>query len=228
MGSYKKSEVTKRRITVTAAKMFAEKGYTGTTVREICAASGVSQSRVNYHFKCKSELAAEILCTTLKEIDRQIQKAVRPEEMRSYTAFSALYIRLWLGAFLAQDKYVRFCADLTEEGVFSHPTFEVFETLFDRASDEQGLGLRPEEKRISGYIFVSALSELIKAKNKRVWAHSNEKFCDVFVELFLKLLYVPRDKAEVLLAESREQCRTMEPLPQRAENHACEEETVAL
>lgn len=207
MATYKKSELTKEKITKTAARLFAEKGYKSTTIREICAASGLSQSRVNYHFAGKEELASDILQLTLVEIDRSIKDRIPQEKQQSCEA-AAVYIRLWLGAFLAQAKYVRFCADLADEGVFSKPIYEVFERLFESVNASQGLDLPPEELRVNGYVYVSALSSLIQSKHEGMWTRSNDAFCDTFVELFFKLLYVPKQEikrlSELSLQKSKE------------------------
>lgn len=57
-----KSEAnSKERILAVAAKLFAEKGYDGVGVREICAKSGVNVSMVSYYFGGKEELYNALL-----------------------------------------------------------------------------------------------------------------------------------------------------------------------
>ena len=60
MAQYVRSTHTKQTIIETACRLFYEKGYTDATVRQICAQSGISVSRVNYHFSSKADLAGVI------------------------------------------------------------------------------------------------------------------------------------------------------------------------
>ena len=73
MASYKKSEITKESILSAATELFLEQGYKSTTVRDICARSGVSLSRVNYHYSSKAELASGIC----RDLFRNLYTAVR-------------------------------------------------------------------------------------------------------------------------------------------------------
>jgi TetR/AcrR family transcriptional regulator len=45
----------------TALKLFARKGYAGSTIREICQAAGVTKPVLYYHFRCKEHLYQELM-----------------------------------------------------------------------------------------------------------------------------------------------------------------------
>jgi AcrR family transcriptional regulator len=47
---------TRRHILLAAGKLFADKGYSATSIRDIVAASGTGQSNILYHFKSKEAL----------------------------------------------------------------------------------------------------------------------------------------------------------------------------
>jgi AcrR family transcriptional regulator len=47
------SEVTRERIMKAAERLFAERGYDGTSVRAIVAKARVNQAAINYHFDGK-------------------------------------------------------------------------------------------------------------------------------------------------------------------------------
>ena len=54
MASYKKSIETKDTIIKTASSLFYNQGYNATTIRDIAKESGLSLSRLNYHFNSKA------------------------------------------------------------------------------------------------------------------------------------------------------------------------------
>jgi TetR/AcrR family transcriptional regulator len=45
----------------TAMKLFAQKGYAGCSIREICQAAGVTKPVLYYHFRCKEHLYQELM-----------------------------------------------------------------------------------------------------------------------------------------------------------------------
>ena len=51
----------RERLLEAAARLFAERGFDGVTIRQIAAAAGVGHAGVNYHFRSKSELYGEVL-----------------------------------------------------------------------------------------------------------------------------------------------------------------------
>jgi TetR/AcrR family transcriptional regulator, regulator of cefoperazone and chloramphenicol sensitivity len=51
---------TRQRLLVSAGEVFAEQGFQNTTVRDICRRAGVNVASVNYHFRSKKDLYAEV------------------------------------------------------------------------------------------------------------------------------------------------------------------------
>ena len=67
-------EDTRKRILGAATGAFAELGYSGASVREICGRVGASPNAINYHFGSKAELYREIVEGFASE---QLELAVR-------------------------------------------------------------------------------------------------------------------------------------------------------
>src|SRR5580692_2815124 len=55
------SEITRERVMKAAERLFAERGYEGTSVRAIVAKARVNQAAINYHFDGKDGLDREVL-----------------------------------------------------------------------------------------------------------------------------------------------------------------------
>ena len=59
------SDITRERILKAAERLFAERGYDGTSVRAIVARARVNQAAINYHFAGKEGLYREICARRL-------------------------------------------------------------------------------------------------------------------------------------------------------------------
>lgn len=76
---------TRLRLIDAAGSLFAEKGFSATTIRDICEKAGANIASVNYHFSGKMELYEATLQYTLLKDDAPAKvplkaKAVAPEE----------------------------------------------------------------------------------------------------------------------------------------------------
>ena len=66
---------TRARILEVAARLFAERGYAGTSVRDIAAELGVANPSLYYHFKSKEDILTELLAEPLGRVARTAQEA---------------------------------------------------------------------------------------------------------------------------------------------------------
>jgi len=69
-------DLTRHRILVAAARMFAERGYHGTSTTQIAKAVGIQQPSLFFHFPSKQAIAAELLEIDLGPATRRLQKAI--------------------------------------------------------------------------------------------------------------------------------------------------------
>lgn len=76
---------TKDRLLRNAVSMFSEKGFHGTSMREIAKASGCGLPTLYYHYSSKSELFEEIVVNQFLKITERMNKQVdftkKPEEI---------------------------------------------------------------------------------------------------------------------------------------------------
>ncbi len=66
---------TRERILEVAAKLFAEQGYDGTSVRDIAKELGIANPSIYYHFKSKADVLVELLTKPLKAVEIAVAEA---------------------------------------------------------------------------------------------------------------------------------------------------------
>lgn len=68
-----------RHIARTAARLFAERGYDATSVREIVEAAGVAKPTLYYYFQSKEGLAKALISVPLQGLVQRLKQAVETE-----------------------------------------------------------------------------------------------------------------------------------------------------
>ena len=86
----------RERLLETAIGMFAEKGYAGTSVREIVEQAGVSKPVLYYYFKSKEGLFLAIL-EQAEDLQKQLLSEVLKSEGDVLNRLLRLYRRLYVG-----------------------------------------------------------------------------------------------------------------------------------
>lgn len=66
---------TRQRILGAAARLFAERGYAGTSVRDIAAELGIANPSLYYHFTSKEAILVELLREPLERVHVAVQEA---------------------------------------------------------------------------------------------------------------------------------------------------------
>src|SRR5439155_24985380 len=74
--------ITRERIMKAAERLFAERGYEGTSVRAIVAKARVNQAAINYHSAGKEGLYREVLRTAFRALTPQSPRSCRRGEGR--------------------------------------------------------------------------------------------------------------------------------------------------
>ncbi len=74
------SEAVKNRIIGAAGPIFAQKGFAGTTVREICSAAKINQAAINYYFGSKENLYKDVFTSTYSSMKPWADLAADPKK----------------------------------------------------------------------------------------------------------------------------------------------------
>ena len=101
------SEVTRERILKAAERLFAERGYDGTSIRAIVAKARVNQAAINYHFDGKDGLYREVLRGAFRALTEQQLAHARDMKAISREEAVAEFIGRQLHPLMARDEYSR-------------------------------------------------------------------------------------------------------------------------
>jgi TetR/AcrR family transcriptional regulator, regulator of cefoperazone and chloramphenicol sensitivity len=117
------SEVTRERIMKAAERLFAERGYDGTSIRAIVARARVNQAAINYHFQGKDGLYREVLRGAFRGLTAdQLAHAAQSREATREQAL-ADFVRRQLRPLLARDEVSRQLRIFNWETVRPTPVF---------------------------------------------------------------------------------------------------------
>ncbi|MEG1103236.1 MAG: TetR/AcrR family transcriptional regulator [Oscillospiraceae bacterium] len=101
---------TKEKLFITALHLFSEKGYTATSIRDICYANDVKESTVYYYFKNKQAILdamQERFCQNAEEVLAQLNaKIANPTQITRDTFFAIC--DLFVESYLTDDFNNRF------------------------------------------------------------------------------------------------------------------------
>src|SRR5580658_8493816 len=117
------SDITRERIMKAAERLFADRGYDGTSIRAIVARARVNQAAINYHFDGKDGLYREVLRAAFRGLtEHQLAHAGEAGAMSREEALAA-FIRRQLRPLLARDEASRHMRIFNWESVRPTPVF---------------------------------------------------------------------------------------------------------
>lgn len=117
------SEATRERIMKAAERLFAERGYDGTSIRAIVAKARVNQAAINYHFEGKDGLYREVLRAAFRAMtEDQLAHAAETQAMSREEALHA-FVRRQLHPLMGRDEYSRHMRIFNWETVRPTPVF---------------------------------------------------------------------------------------------------------
>jgi AcrR family transcriptional regulator len=127
-----------------ALAMFAEHGYTGTSLQQIADAAGYSKSSVLYHFRSKEGLFEEALAPSVAELEEFLDSIVeKATSGDSRAQFTADFVDLLLDHRLAAHIIINQGQTLSDI-----PTVDRARGLIDRIGESFMSGLPTTKQRI--------------------------------------------------------------------------------
>jgi AcrR family transcriptional regulator len=136
-GMTRPSDVTRERIMKAAERLFAERGYDGTSIRAIVAKARVNQAAINYHFEGKDGLYREVLRAAFRAMtEDQLAHAAETKAMSREEALHA-FVRRQLHPLMGRDEYSRHMRIFNWETVRPTPVFRSL--LSEEATPFMGL-----------------------------------------------------------------------------------------
>jgi len=133
------SDITRERILKAAERLFAERGYDGTSVRTIVAKAKVNQAAINYHFEGKDGLYREVLRAAFHALTED--QLAHGEEIKTMSREAALseFVRRQLRPLTARDEFSRSLRIFNWETV--RPTAVFRKLMSEEATPFMGLAV---------------------------------------------------------------------------------------
>jgi len=103
----RKSDRTRQTILNAAAKLFKERGYTATTLRDVADEAGLKAGSIYYHFASKDEIMDEVLDTGLRAVSEAVNEAIGAcEDESDYLAMIEAGVHAHLKVLFTQGDFV--------------------------------------------------------------------------------------------------------------------------
>jgi AcrR family transcriptional regulator len=133
------SDVTRERIMKAAERLFAERGYDGTSIRAIVAKARVNQAAINYHFDGKDGLYREVLRAAFQALTEDQLAHAGDVKAMSREAALGEFIRRQLRPLRARDELSRHLRIFNWETV--RPTAVFRKLMSEEATPFMGLAM---------------------------------------------------------------------------------------
>jgi AcrR family transcriptional regulator len=112
----------KHTVIQSALACFTEKGYTDTSIDDVCRRSGASVGSLYHHFKSKEQLAAAVYLEGIRDyqagLTGELERHLQPREgVRAIVRYHLLWVEKnpdW-ARFLFQQRHAKFMGDTKEE-----------------------------------------------------------------------------------------------------------------
>jgi AcrR family transcriptional regulator len=183
------------RIISAAEKLFASRGYDGTSTKDICDLAGVNIAAIHYHFGSKDQLFRHIIETFGGERLEAVERILKgPETYDELRLRLEMFLTESLDVCVNQPNLCRIVQVEIEllhsrsEDVFRSTFIKLSETLarFLAQAKKRGLVSKPTDPKIAAQFFFNQLRQATRADavNQKYFNYSirDEKYRKVWIE----------------------------------------------
>jgi AcrR family transcriptional regulator len=170
-------EQTASRILSEATRLFVQKGYEGTSVKDICAAAGANIAAIHYHFGSKESLYRRIIEQFAAESLESARRILEtPQNLDDLKVRLEIFLRQSLEAMIRQPDVVLLILrdiemfDSKREEVYRNTLLKHFETLvgfLNQAKKKKLLAADVEPFLAAGYLLGQIQHEMARDKMKK-------------------------------------------------------------
>ena len=184
-----------------AIRLFIERGYANTSVREIAEASGISPSLILYHYKTKHSIASEFMNRKMKQMREVLMEIV--DIRREPELFLCSFVRLYQTV-MGTPVFCQFYHDMIDEGVFRKFFFEAESgiNVSDLILAKRQVNLSPSMYSFYSHYIVPGM-ELVSWISEPGGAPDDAKM-DVPFRILMGAIYVPQEEVEKYCRSGRE------------------------
>jgi AcrR family transcriptional regulator len=188
------------RIVSAATRLFADKGYDGTSVKDICDAAGVNIAAINYHFVSKDNLCRHIIQQFAAEnLDSARKTLQTSRNADDFKVRLEIFLRQTIETMIKQKDIVRLiqqeldkpesrCSNLLRDTFTKHT--QTLAEFFDQARKD-GIGASDVEPLVAASFLMSHIAQQTRSdgvfRKAAGYALSDEKYRNRWVEQTIRI-----------------------------------------
>ena len=199
MSTYENGESTKALIVDVAEKLFYEKGYEHTSIKDIADASHVAKSSILYHFKSKDELYEHTGYKILGDFFNNTAEKINIEKLRLYIQGYSFWYKLF-----HDEKFRQYSVDSV--GYLGEPSdyCERIYTILKRTYDLEESYEVFEKKNGMIVKFVGAMEDqMILYYSQHLQESTFDQVAELDALLFSRAYGIPEELIQKRLCEAR-------------------------
>lgn len=210
MGNYKNGLETKEILYKSSKKLFLEKGYEKTTVKDIITDAKTKQALLNYYFESKEKLAVQIYKDFCNDIIFCIENTPGAlEEKESGLLSNLIFYRSYFKALCCRPEITRFYTEVSKLPIFADTMIEMRDYFFTLDMEgEQYKNIRPELKDRQYFEYLKSLTTGMEVQIFRDVFTSRfsidlEDAVDLFLHDYHSFLFLDMAKIDENIEKSR-------------------------
>lgn len=200
---------TKEKLKSVAEEQFFKYGYNQVSGRGLCEIAGISRSRLKYYFDDKESLASEIIRDSFKELHYKLI-ATKPFEegdlLKSNLQYMSVLLMCITDILSKNESPSAFYNECMNAGVVAPVLTEYVNNSMSIINREMKEHYDRAHILTYAKIFVNAFSTNVK-KYREVYADegSSNFFGEIYSDLYMKLLDVPKEVRTEIVAYAKKQ-----------------------